>query len=123
MATGKLRIFELAKELQISSKDLMALFGKLGIDVKNHMSVVDDHIADLVRGVLLGKANLAAPAAPKAAAPAAPPRPVAQAPAPPPAAAPKKPSLPPRPRLDFTADAGVPTLKPVPAGRRLVAEM
>jgi len=29
MATGKVRIFELAKELNMSSKDLTALFGRL----------------------------------------------------------------------------------------------
>jgi translation initiation factor IF-2 len=54
MATGKVRIFELAKELGLSSKDLIGLFERLGLEAKNQLSVVDDPIADLVRGVLLG---------------------------------------------------------------------
>jgi len=54
MATGKVRIFELAKELGLSSKDLIGLFGRLGLEAKNQLSVVEDPIADLVRGVLLG---------------------------------------------------------------------
>ena len=95
MATGKVRIFELAKELGLSSKDLIGLFERLGLEAKNQLSVVDDPIADLVRGVLLGGAAgkgvakasgggtavaepPAAPAVtrtrtPRAAAPAAPP--------------------------------------------------
>jgi hypothetical protein len=32
MATGKVRIFELAKELGMTSKDLLALFGRLGLE-------------------------------------------------------------------------------------------
>jgi len=54
MATGKVRIFELAKELGLSSKDLIGLFGRLGLEAKNQLAVVEDPIADLVRGVLLG---------------------------------------------------------------------
>ena len=55
MATGKVRIFELAKELGLSSKELIALFQeRLGLEAKNQLSVVEDPIADLVRGVLLG---------------------------------------------------------------------
>ncbi len=60
MPTGKVRIFELAKELGLSSKDLIGLFGKLGFEAKNQLSVVEDPIADLVRGVLLGAAKGAA---------------------------------------------------------------
>jgi len=64
MATGKVRIFELAKELGISSKELISLFERLGLEAKNQLSVVDDKIADLVRGVLLRK-NRTAASAPK----------------------------------------------------------
>src|SRR5271169_1149904 len=72
MATGKVRIFELAKELGMSSKELLTLFGRLGLEAKNQLSVVDGQIADLLR-VQLGKpvAAAAAPAAPAKAAPAA----------------------------------------------------
>ncbi|MGA3036099.1 MAG: translation initiation factor IF-2 [Vulcanimicrobiaceae bacterium] len=99
--TGKVRIFELAKELGMTSKDLIALFGRLGLEAKNQLSVVDDKIADLLRAQLKAKnAAAAAPAAAKAEAapaPAAKPKPAPKA-----AAAPAAP--PPDP---------VPTLKPV----------
>ena len=105
--TGKVRIFELAKELGMTSKDLIALFGRLGLEAKNQLSVVDDKIADLLRAQLKAKAA-AAPAAAKAETPAAP---VAKPKAPPKAAAPPPPAAPAEP---------VPTLKPVPATQRRV---
>ena len=82
MATGKVRIFELAKEVGLSSKELVALFNeRLGgiFEAKNQLSVVPDQIADLVRSVLLKSAAAAkrrtrAAPAPKPAAPAAPAR-------------------------------------------------
>lgn len=36
------RIYELAKELDVSSKDLVSAAEKAGLDVKNHMSTIDD---------------------------------------------------------------------------------
>jgi translation initiation factor IF-2 len=105
MATGKVRIFELAKELGISSKELIGLFERLGLEAKNQLSVVEDPIAVLVRGVLLGgKAKGAKPAAaaPKVAAPAKP------------AAKPTRKAAPAPP----VAEEPVPTLKPVPASRK-----
>ena len=54
MATGKPRIFELAKELGMSSKDLLALFGRLGLEAKNQLSVVEPKVADLLRAQLKG---------------------------------------------------------------------
>jgi translation initiation factor IF-2 len=88
MATGKVRIFELAKELNMSSKDMIALFGRLGLEAKNQLSVVDPKVADLLR-VQLGKAAAAkAQAVKPASAPVATPppavsaRPVAAAPEP-----------------------------------------
>ncbi len=71
MATGKVRIFELAKEVGLSSKELIALFNdRLGgvFEAKNQLSVVPDQIADLIRSVLLqssGAAKKPAPAAEK----------------------------------------------------------
>jgi translation initiation factor IF-2 len=119
MATGKVRIFELAKELNMSSKDLMALFGRLGLEAKSQLSVVEPKVADLLRAQLKGAAKPAAPkavpaakaaaAAPPAAAVAAP---VAVAPveAAPVAAAP--------PAAEAVAAEPVPTLKPVAAPKR-----
>src|ERR1700678_3855312 len=83
MATGKVRIFELAKELNMSSKDLMALFGRLGLEAKSQLSVVEPKVADLLRAQLKGAAKPAPKAAPAAKAPAAAP----PSAAPPPAAA------------------------------------
>jgi len=115
-ATGKVRIFELAKELGLSSKDLIGLFDRLGLEAKNQLSVVEDPIADLVRGVLLGGggkgAGKAAPAAVAAPPPvktngtatSAAPRPAKEQPA----------------KVVAQAEA-VPTLRPVSAAPKRAA--
>jgi translation initiation factor IF-2 len=118
MATGKVRIFELAKELGLSSKDLIGLFERLGLEAKNQLSVVDDPIADLVRGVLLGGSSnkgAAKAAAGGATAVAPPPPATATAPAKAPAAA--------RPAAAAPAPAEpVPTLKRVTSAPRRTAK-
>jgi translation initiation factor IF-2 len=77
---AKVRIFELAKEVGLTSKELTALFNeRLGgvFEAKNQLSVVPDQIADLVRSVLLKPGDKpaakpkAAPAGTAAPAPAA----------------------------------------------------
>jgi translation initiation factor IF-2 len=112
LATGKVRIFELAKEVGLSSKELVTLFNeRLGgvFEAKNQLSVVPDHIADLVRSVLLKPAKAPAQAKPAAAKPAAE-KPAAAAKAPPAQAAAPKAEPPAEP---------IPTLKPVaPSSRR-----
>ncbi|WP_268913161.1 translation initiation factor IF-2 [Lentilactobacillus sp. SPB1-3] len=40
---GKKRIYELAKELNVSSKAILDKAAEAGYDIKNHMSTVDDH--------------------------------------------------------------------------------
>ena len=40
---SKTRIHELAKELNVTSKELIESASKLGIEVKNHMSTLEDH--------------------------------------------------------------------------------
>ena len=52
MAT--VRVHELAKELNLSSKDTIALLGKVGIRASTHMSAIDEHRARIVKGVLRG---------------------------------------------------------------------
>ena len=102
MATGKVRIFELAKEVGLSSKELVTLFNERldGIfEAKNQLSVVPDQIADLVRSVLLKSAP--APPKPRPAEPAAAP----VAPAAPPRKAPE-----PKPPV---VEAPIPRLRPV----------
>ncbi|BDE07044.1 hypothetical protein WPS_23200 [Vulcanimicrobium alpinum] len=129
MATGKPRIFELAKELGMTSKDLLALFGRLGLEAKNQLSVVEPKVADLLRAQLKGakaapKAKPAAASAPapvavaQAAPPAAPPvaqaAPVAAAPAAPSPAAPVAPAAPPAPANGVAASAP-PAESPAPS--------
>jgi len=111
MATGKVRIFELAKELGLSSKDLIGLFERLGLEAKNQLSVVDAPIADLVRGVLLGGA--AAKGAAKASGGGTA---VAEPPAPP--AAPPKRARTAAPRAPEIVEP-VHTLKPVTGSKRV----
>jgi translation initiation factor IF-2 len=91
------RVHELAKELNLSSQETIALLSKVGISASTHMSLIDEHRARIVKGVLTG--NLAEEAkrvkiAPKKSAPAtgngaA----AAQAVAPPPVAPPAQPNV------------------------------
>ena len=40
---SKLRVYELAKELNVSSKDLIeVLMDEFNVEVKNHMSVIEE---------------------------------------------------------------------------------
>jgi translation initiation factor IF-2 len=62
------RVHELAKELNLSSKETIALLGKVGIRASTHMSVIDEHRARIVKGVLRGDlAEAAKTLKPKAA--------------------------------------------------------
>ena len=50
---SKIRVYELAKELQISSKDLIELLmNEFSVDVKNHMSVIEDEDAELIKELI-----------------------------------------------------------------------
>ena len=50
---SKIRVYELAKELNVSSKDLIALLmDEFSIEVKNHMSVIEDEDAALIKELL-----------------------------------------------------------------------
>lgn len=64
------RIFELAKEMNVSSKELVEAAKKAGMDVKSHMSTIDDAQESTLRKS--GKASATKPAAPKDSKPAAP---------------------------------------------------
>ncbi|WP_426349339.1 translation initiation factor IF-2 [Alloiococcus sp. CFN-8] len=53
---SKIRVYELAKELGISSKDLITmLMDEFSIEVKNHMSVIEDEDAELIKELLSDK--------------------------------------------------------------------
>jgi translation initiation factor IF-2 len=42
------RIFQIAKELNISHTDIVDFLNKKGLDVKSHMSPVDDEVRNLI---------------------------------------------------------------------------
>ncbi|HPR90587.1 MAG TPA: translation initiation factor IF-2 N-terminal domain-containing protein, partial [Synergistaceae bacterium] len=49
---SKIRVYELAKMLGKSNKELLDLLIDLGADVKSHMSSIDNEIAQLVEDAL-----------------------------------------------------------------------
>jgi len=122
-----IRVHELAKQLNLSSRETIALLGRVGIHASTHMSVIDEHRARIVRGVLSGNlAEVAKGHKPKRAAsgngaaqpPAAPSAEAHEAGAPAAQASPEAgsdavPSTPTEESREAT-----PRLKPVPAGQR-----
>ncbi|ADD02451.1 translation initiation factor IF-2 [Thermoanaerobacter mathranii subsp. mathranii str. A3] len=52
---SKTRVYELAKELNLSSKDLISRLNDLDIKVKNHMSTLEDEEVDLIMDLLSDK--------------------------------------------------------------------
>ncbi|MNM60279.1 Translation initiation factor IF-2 [compost metagenome] len=56
---SKIRVYELAKELGISSKDLITLLAEeFAVEVKNHMSVIEDEDAALIKELLAGSTTV-----------------------------------------------------------------
>ena len=51
---GKIRVFELAKQLNTTSKELLEKLKEMNVSVKSHMSVVDDETVGHVKEVLYG---------------------------------------------------------------------
>lgn len=50
---SKLRVYELAKELEVSSKDLINMLSEeFNIQVKNHMSVIEEEDAELIKELI-----------------------------------------------------------------------
>jgi len=52
---SKTRVYELAKELNLSSKDLISKLNDLDIKVKNHMSTLEDEEVELIMDLLSDK--------------------------------------------------------------------
>ena len=50
-----MRVYELAKSLDLDSKRLIALMKRLGMDVKNHMSTLDDDTIEKIKDIVAGK--------------------------------------------------------------------
>ena len=106
-SSGKVRIYELSKDLGLENKDVLDAAEKLSIAAKSHSSSISDAEAGKIRNLLKTGGNGAQPSAPTRPAPgkailsvkkAAPPaKPTATKPAPakpsaPPAATPVKPA-------------------------------
>ncbi len=54
MNKGKVRIYELSKELELENKDILAICEKLDIAVKSHSSTISEEEADRIRSVAKG---------------------------------------------------------------------
>ena len=52
---GKIKIHEIAKELNLASKDVIAKANELNIQVKSHLSGVTEEEASKIKGALTGK--------------------------------------------------------------------
>ncbi|RCW51565.1 translation initiation factor IF-2 [Halanaerobium sp. MA284_MarDTE_T2] len=55
VSMGKIRVYNLAKELDMDSKDLVELLKDLDIDVSSHMSTITEETAQLVLGMYKDK--------------------------------------------------------------------
>ena len=56
--TEKLRVYQLAREMLTDSKVILRILRQIGAEAKNHMSTLDDEVAEKVRGILTGKLKL-----------------------------------------------------------------
>jgi translation initiation factor IF-2 len=54
---AKLRVYELAKELEMTNNDLVARLLAMGIQVKGHMSSLDENQAQVVRDMVAGRSQ------------------------------------------------------------------
>jgi translation initiation factor IF-2 len=54
---AKLRVYELAKELELANTELLERIGSLGIQVKGHMSSLDEEQVQLVRDMVEGRSQ------------------------------------------------------------------
>jgi translation initiation factor IF-2 len=54
---AKLRVYELAKELEMTNSDLVARLQDMGIQVKGHMSSLDENQAQMVRDMVAGRSQ------------------------------------------------------------------
>ncbi|MCL6611900.1 MAG: translation initiation factor IF-2 [Peptococcaceae bacterium] len=111
----KKRVHELAKELNVESKDIIKGMARLGINLKSHMSTLEEKDIDLYLATFHGKKDKGAaePAGKPAAPPAA--KPAAQS-VPGPAAPPEK--QPPGPQGKPAQDKQARSAAPAPEDRK-----
>ncbi|MCF7854598.1 MAG: translation initiation factor IF-2 [Candidatus Pacebacteria bacterium] len=65
--SNRLRVYELARELGLSSKEMIDLLQAEGVEVKRHASSIDEEMAELVREQVIAERNAKSRAAAKAA--------------------------------------------------------
>lgn len=51
----KIRVYELAKELKITSKELMDIMNEMGLDVNSHMATIENSEAETVKELFIGE--------------------------------------------------------------------
>ncbi len=61
----RLRVYELAKQLNVSSKKLISILEELGISVKNHMSSIEGDTAQLIKDLMNDESDKDKPKADK----------------------------------------------------------
>jgi translation initiation factor IF-2 len=49
---AKLRVYELAKELAMESREVIHRLNKMGLELKNHMNIVDEEYANSLRNLV-----------------------------------------------------------------------
>ena len=59
----KMRVHELAKELGMDNKELVDILQKKNVEIKNHMSTIEDNVADEIRREVSQKGEKKAPVA------------------------------------------------------------
>ena len=56
---GKVRVYELAKDLGLESKDIISKAADMGINIKNHMSTLENDEIGKLKSVMGGKSQAA----------------------------------------------------------------
>ena len=51
----KIKIHELAKELGITSKEIVSIANELGANVKNHLSTIDEQMIEKIKNKIINK--------------------------------------------------------------------
>lgn len=67
---GKKRVYEFAKEMHVDNKDVIDIAKNLGIEVKNHMSSIDQDQEAKIKGMLSKQSAGKAPSSQAAKTPA-----------------------------------------------------
>ena len=117
MATKKIRVYELARELGVDNHLVVDLANELKIGVKSHSSSIDEPSADRVRRLADSRGLKQEPPAPE---PEPEPAPPAPAPAPEPAVAESEPRPRPFPADDTAAEPDAPKPAVVRSTHRVV---